>query len=412
MSAASAGADAVQGLELTILMPCLNEAATIGSCILKAKRFLVRAGVKGEILVADNGSTDTSVAIATEVGARVVPVPVRGYGAALITGIQAARGRFIIMGDSDDSYDFERLEAFIEALRQGADLVMGNRFRGGIEPGAMPALHRWLGNPVLSGLGRLMYCDAIGDFHCGLRGFDRDAIRRLNLCCPGMEFASEMVLKASLNGLRIMEVPTTLRPDGRGRPPHLRSWRDGWRHLRLLLLFSPGWLFMVPGMALLILGVFGQLALLPGPLMFSSMGLDVHTLLYCAGATILGLQLLLFGALAKVFAVGQGVLPRSRLIELFLELVPVEAGLIFGGIMVTAGAVLTTSSIAAWDASMWGQLDPSVGMRSAIPAVTLLVTGMQVVFASMFVGVLGLRTHTEQRSTTSAVEAAAAPGRA
>jgi hypothetical protein len=257
-----------------------------------------------------------------------------------------------------------------------------------------------------------MYCDAIGDFHCGLRGFDRDAIRRLNLCCPGMEFASEMVLKASLNGLRITEVPTTLRPDGRGRPPHLRSWRDGWRHLRLLLLFSPGWLFMVPGLAMLLLGVFGQLVLLPGPLMVSSMGLDVHTLLYSAGATILGLQLLLFGALAKVFAVGQGVLPRSRPIELFLELVPVEAGLIFGGMMVTAGAVLTTSSIAAWDASMWGQLDPSVGMRSAIPAVTLLVTGMQVVFASMFVGVLGLRTHTEQRSTTSAVEAAAAPGRA
>ena len=393
-------------------MPCLNEAATLGCCILKAKTFLAHAGVHGEILIADNGSTDGSLAIAQQMGACVVPVPVRGYGAALITGIQAAQGRFIIMGDSDDSYDFERLGPFLEALRQGAELVMGNRFRGGIEPGAMPALHRWLGNPVLSGLGRLMYCDAIGDFHCGLRGFDGEAIRQLNLCCPGMEFASEMVLKASLNGLRITEVPTMLRPDGRDRAPHLRSWRDGWRHLRLLLLFSPSWLFMMPGMALLLLGIFGMLVLLPQPLMMlkATMGLDVHTMLYCAGATILGLQLLLFGGLAKVFAVGQGVLPRSRPLELFLELVPVEGGLILGALMVAGGLVLTASSLAAWDASMWGPLNPSIGMRSAIPAVTLLVTGMQVIFASMFVGVLGLRTHTEKRAAV--LDAAASPGRA
>lgn len=383
-------------LELTILMPCLNEAATLGICIAKAQRFLVSTGVRGEILIADNGSTDGSLAIAQGLGARVVPVPVRGYGAALITGIQAAAGRFVIMGDSDDSYDFERLHPFLDALRKGAELVMGNRFRGGIERGAMPALHRWLGNPVLSGLGRLMYCDEIGDFHCGLRGVDRAAIRRLNLCCPGMEFASEMVLKASLNGLRIKEVPTTLRPDGRDRAPHLRSWRDGWRHLRLLLLFSPGWLFMAPGMVLMLLGIFGQIALLPGPLMLNAMGLDVHALLYFAGATILGLQLLLFGGLAKVFAVGQGVLPRSRPLELFLELVPVEAGLVLGAVMLAAGGVLTVAAFSAWDASLWGPLNPSVGMRSVIPAVTLLVTGTQIIFASMFIGVLGLRTHTPE----------------
>ena len=398
-------------LELTILMPCLNEAQTLATCIGKAQAFLERAQVGGEIVVADNGSTDGSVAIAHRMGARVVPVPVRGYGAALIAGIQAAQGRFIVMGDSDDSYDFANLDPFLDALREGAELVVGNRFLGGIEPGAMPRLHRWLGNPVLSGLGRLMYCQTIGDFHCGLRGFEREAMRRLDLQCTGMEFASEMVLKASLTGLRICEVPTTLRPDGRDRAPHLRSWRDGWRHLRLLLLFSPGWLFMAPGLMLLLLGVFGQLALLPGPLTIRSMGLDVHTLLYCSGATILGLQLVLFGGLAKVFAVGQGVLPRSRSIELFLELVPVEAGLIGGALMVAGGLVLTLSSFAAWDATKWGPLNPSIGMRSVIPAVTLLVMGSQVIFASMFVGVLGLRRHAPN-APPAAPDAVPVPGRA
>ncbi len=389
-------------IELTILMPCLNEARTLGTCIEKAKRFLAASGVIGEVLIADNGSTDGSPGLARALGARVVAVPSRGYGAALIAGIQAAAGRYVVMGDSDDSYDFERLDLFVQALRDGAQLVMGNRFKGGIEPGAMPLLHRWLGNPVLSGLGRLMYRCDVGDFHCGLRGFDREAVLGLHLSCPGMEFASEMVMKASLEGLRVTEVPTTLRPDGRGRPPHLRSWRDGWRHLRLMLLYSPSWLFAFPGACLLMLGVFGQLALMPGMLVYGAVGLDVHTMLFCAGAAIVGLQLVLFGLLAKLFAVEQGILPRSRAAEAFMELVPVEAGILTGVALVAAGAILTVSSVAAWTATGWGQLDPAVGMRTVIPAVTLVVAGTQVAFSAMFVGVLGLRRSATRRSEASA----------
>jgi Glycosyl transferase family 2 len=392
----------VEQPELTILMPCLNEARTLGSCILKAQRFLATSGVAGEILVADNGSTDESVAVAAELGARVIAVPSRGYGAALIAGIQAAAGRYVVMGDSDDSYDFEHLDLFVQALRRGAQLVMGNRFKGGIEAGAMPPLHRWLGNPVLSALGRLMYRCDVGDFHCGLRGFDREAALGLQLTCPGMEFASEMVLKASLAGLRVTEVPTTLRPDGRDRPPHLRSWRDGWRHLRLMLLYSPSWLFMFPGAFLLALGVCGQLALMPGMLVYGNVGLDVHTMLLCAGASIVGLQLVLFGLLAKVFAVEQGILPRSKAAEAFMDVVPVEAGLLIGLALVTAGAILTASSLAAWTASGWGQLDPAIGMRMVIPAVTLVVAGTQVAFSAMFAGVLGLRQGARARSAASA----------
>jgi glycosyltransferase involved in cell wall biosynthesis len=251
--------------ELTVLMPCLNEAATLGTCIAKARAFMARSGVSGEVVVADNGSTDGSQAIARANGARVVDVGVRGYGSALMGGMRAARGRFVVMGDSDDSYDFERLELFIDKLREGYDLVMGNRFRGGIEPGAMPTLHRYLGNPVLTTVGRLLFGSACGDFHCGLRGASRDAMLRLDLRAPGMEFASEMVVKATLAGLRITEVPTTLSPDGRNRPPHLRSWRDGWRHLRFLLLFSPRWLFLYPGFALFVAGAMGMMWLLPQP---------------------------------------------------------------------------------------------------------------------------------------------------
>ena len=239
-----------QPLELTILMPCLNEARTLPACIAKARRFLDTAGVRGEVLVADNGSTDGSQALAMSLGARVVDVPERGYGAALIAGIDAARGRFVVMGDSDDSYDFEHLQPFVDALRGGAQLVMGNRFAGGIRPGAMPPLHRYLGNPVLSFIGRAFFKVRVRDFHCGLRGFERDALLALGLHCKGMEFASEMVVKAALGGLRIAEVPTTLSPDGRDRAPHLRSWRDGWRHLRFLLLFTPRWLFLYPGVVL------------------------------------------------------------------------------------------------------------------------------------------------------------------
>lgn len=400
MAAAMAASEAEEGrvgeaLELTILMPCLNEALTLATCIRKARSFLDRAGVAGEVVIADNGSKDGSQEIARAAGARVVDVPVRGYGAALIAGIGAARGRFVIMGDSDDSYDFSRLDAFVAELRSGTQLVMGNRFRGGIEKGAMPPLHRWLGNPVLSTIGRTLYGGPARDFHCGLRGFDRAAIMELGLCCPGMEFASEMVVKASVHGLSVAEVPTTLSPDGRDRPPHLRSWRDGWRHLRFLLLFSPTWLFMYPGLLLLLAGLFGELALLPGPLTLGAHALDVHTMLYCAGFAVMGFQLVLFGVMAKVFAVQQGVLPMSKGIRLFLEAFSVEAGLILGVVMMLGGVVLTSASLVAWDQHQFLQFDPRVGMRLAIPAVTMLVVGMQLIFASMFVGVLGLREHTK-----------------
>src|ERR1700760_3659962 len=276
-------------IELTILMPCLNEAETLAICIDKARGYLERSGVVGEVLIADNGSTDGSQLIAEEHGARVVAVPEKGYGAALIGGINAARGRFVIMGDADDSYDFENLEGMIERLRGGADLVMGNRFQGGIAPGAMPFLHRYLGNPVLSFIGRLFFSIPVGDFHCGLRGFSRQSMLDLRLQSPGMEFASEMVVKAALNGLRIEETPTTLKPDGRSRPPHLKTWRDGWRHLRFLLLHSPKWLFVYPGLVLIFLGLAGAIALSAGAVRLTSgLELDIHTLTAACFSILIG----------------------------------------------------------------------------------------------------------------------------
>ena len=286
--------------ELTILMPCLNEAETLATCIRKARDFLARSGVVGEVLIADNGSTDGSQAIAVVNGARVVPIAEKGYGSALIGGIRAARGRYVIMGDSDDSYDFSRLEAFVDKLRQGYALVMGNRFKGGIKPGAMPPLHRYLGNPVLTAIGRLFFRSPCGDFHCGLRGFDRQAILDLDLQAPGMEFASEMVVKATIHRLAVTEVPTTLSPDGRSRPPHLRSWRDGWRHLRFLLLFSPRWLFLYPGMALFLGGVGLTGWLLPQARVVGGVNLDIHTLFYASIAVVLGAHLMLFWVFAKL----------------------------------------------------------------------------------------------------------------
>lgn len=387
-------------VELTILMPCLNEAQTLRTCIDKARTFLTRVGVDGEILIADNGSTDGSQQIAVRAGARVIAVDARGYGSALIAGISAARGRYIVMGDSDDSYDFSCLDGFLAELRRGVQVVMGNRFAGGIQSGAMPVLHRWLGNPMLSGIGRLFYGGPARDFHCGLRGFERQAVLALGLRCPGMEFASEMIVKAKIHGLSMAEVPTSLSPDGRGRPPHLRSWRDGWRHLRFLLLFSPNWLFLFPGLVLFLTGAFGELALLPGALPVGRLALDVHTMLFCAGAAVLGTQLVLFSVLAKVFAAQQGVLPTSRGIRLFLDAFTVEAGLGLGLLTALGGLTLASASVVAWDVQQFQQFDPRVGMRMAIPAVTLLITGMQVFFAAMFLGVLGLREHAKPTSTT------------
>ncbi|HEY9721799.1 MAG TPA: glycosyltransferase family 2 protein, partial [Oscillatoriaceae cyanobacterium] len=281
-------------LELSILMPCLNEAETLAICIQKAQAFLRESGVEGEVLIADNGSTDGSQAIASALGARVIHVPERGYGAALLEGIRQAYGRYVVMGDADDSYDFSSLGAFLVRLREGHQLVMGNRFQGGIAPGAMPPLHRYLGNPVLTGIGKLFFGSPCGDFHCGLRAFDRAAIEGLQLRTLGMEFASEMVVKATLHGLRIAEVPTRLAKDGRSRPPHLRSWRDGWRHLRFLLMYSPRWLFFYPGASLVLLGLFLMALVLPGPRHVGMATLDVHTLYVAAGMVLLGVQTLTF----------------------------------------------------------------------------------------------------------------------
>ena len=317
-------------MELTILMPCLDEAETLATCIRKARGFLARANITGEVLIADNGSTDGSQSIAAGAGARVVNIPTRGYGSALIGGIAAAKGQFVIMADADDSYDFSALDAFVERLRARDELVIGDRFAGGIKPGAMPRLHRYLGNPVLSFIGRLLFRSPIGDFHCGLRGFNRAAIQRLNLSSPGMEFASEMIVKATLAKLRISDVPTILSKDGRSRPPHLRSWRDGWRHLRFLLMMSPRWLLLYPGLFLFAAGGIATIAILHRPVIIGGVGLDVHTMLYAAGASILGLQLMLFSILARAIGTLKGVLPLTDRFRAFLSRFTLERGIIVG----------------------------------------------------------------------------------
>ena len=378
--------------ELTILMPCLNEAATVARCVRKAREFLERAAIGGEVLVADNGSSDGSQALAAAAGARVIGVAERGYGAALRAGIEAARGRYIIMGDADESYDFSRLGAFVEKLRQGYPLVMGNRFKGGIARGAMPALHRYFGNPLLSFIGRLLFRVRVSDFHCGLRGFERAAVRRLELSTKGMEFASELVVKAALAGWRIAEVPTTLAPDGRDRPPHLRSWRDGWRHLRFLLLFSPRWLFVYPGLALLALGIVLTSALYFAPLKFRGIGLDIHSMLYASAAALLGLQLCLFGLFARVFAQNAGLLPRHRGLERFLGAVTLERGLAAGLLLLVCGFAWSAAALWEWGEAGFGALEPRVVMRHTIPAATLMVGGMELMLAAFLLSLLRWKT--------------------
>jgi len=372
-------------------MPCLDEAATVARCVRKARGFLERAGIDGEVLVADNGSADGSQALAEAAGARVIAVPGRGYGAALKGGIDAARGRYVIMGDADDSYDFGRLDAFVARLREGYPLVMGNRFKGGILPGAMPVLHRYLGNPVLSFIGRLFFRARVGDFHCGLRGFDRAALLALDPKTTGMEFASEVVVKAVLAGWRIAEVPTTLAPDGRGRPPHLRSWRDGWRHLRFLLLFSPRWLFLYPGLALLLLGAVLTTVLYFTPLHVLGAGLDIHSMLYASAAALLGLQLCLFALFARVSAQNAGLLPRRAALEKLLSMLTLERGLAVGFGAALAGLLWSAAAFWQWREAGFGALDPRVVMRDTIPASALMVGGMEVALASFLLSVLRLK---------------------
>jgi glycosyltransferase involved in cell wall biosynthesis len=375
-------------VELTILMPCLNEANTVEACTQAAHGYLAKSGVHGEVLVADNGSSDGSADLALAAGARVVRVPTPGYGAALMSGIDAAQGRYIIMGDADCSYDFSKLDAYVERLRAGADLVMGNRFRGGIATGAMPWLHRYLGNPVLSFVGRLFFRTHIGDFHCGLRGFSRESVRSLGLITPGMEFASEMIAKAALAGLRIEEVPIALRPDGRGRPSHLHTWRDGWRHLRFLLLFCPRWLFLYPGVVLLLLGVAGLALGLAYPLGEAPVHLGVHTLLYLAGATILGVQFILFAVLTKWIAVLAQLVPEPKWMTRWSSSFTIENGLLVGLAAFLSGLTWSLWLTLDWGRSGFGPLDPLETMRFAIPAVTLMATGMQASIGSFFAGAL------------------------
>jgi glycosyltransferase involved in cell wall biosynthesis len=372
-------------------MPCLNESETLAICIRKARTALETHGIDGEVIVADNGSTDGSQGIAVHEGARLVNVPIRGYGAALLAGIQAADSTYVLMGDADDSYDFSHASRFLGPLREGADLVMGNRFRGGIEAGAMPGLHRYLGNPVLSLIGRILFKVPTGDFHCGLRAFNRESILNLNLHTTGMEFASELVVRCALGGYRIEEVPTTLKPDGRSRSPHLRTWRDGWRHLRFLLLYCPRWLFLYPGVFWMLLGLIGCVWLLPGPRVVHGIVFDVHTLLYAFVAVLLGFQLAAFAVFTKVFAISEGLLPEDPRLNRAFRYITLETGLAVGGLLVALGIGGSVFAVSGWAKESFGALDAGRMLRIVMPAVFALTLGVQIVCSSFFLSILGLR---------------------
>ena len=378
-------------IELTVVMPCLNEAETLARCVDQALSALRENGIQGEVIVADNGSTDGSQEIATAHGARVIAVPLRGYGAALDAGVQAAHGPYVLMADADDSYNFAHIPRFLSELRNGADLVMGNRFAGGIGPGAMPFLHRYLGNPVLSWMGRALFRTPVGDFHCGIRAFSRAAYQRLDLRTTGMEYASEMVVKSSLLRQRMVEVPTTLQKDGRSRPPHLKTWRDGWRHFRFLLMYSPRWLFLFPGLALMVGGFALMAWLLPAERPLGHVNLGVDTLAYAAAAVLLGFQLVFFGIAAKVFATTEGLLPRDESFDRWFRYVTLETGLVAGALLLLTGLGIAISSVMGWAHTGYGPLPPVEMMRHTLPAMLCLMLGAEICFASFFLSLLGLR---------------------
>ncbi|WP_271425082.1 glycosyltransferase family 2 protein [Aequorivita sinensis] len=378
-------------IELSIVMPCLNEAETLAVCINKAQSFFERENISGEVIIADNGSTDGSQKIATDLNATVVNVPQKGYGSALRGGIEAANGKYVIMGDADDSYDFSNLMPYVIKLREGYDLVMGNRFKGGIKKGAMPFLHKYLGNPVLSFIGRLFFKSKIGDFHCGLRGFSKEAYYTMELKTTGMEFASEMIVKSSLKDLKITEVNTILSPDGRSRPPHLNTWRDGWRHLRFLVLYSPNWLFLIPGLLLFIFGIITSSFLLFGTVSIGSVNFGVHTLLFTSGFILIGFQFILFYGLTKVFTVENELLPKSNKYDKLFKLINLEKGLIVGAILVIIGIILSFSAYFDWQAINFGDIENTSTLRSVIPAITLMLLGVQVILFSLFFSILGLK---------------------
>lgn len=377
-------------LELTILMPCLNEAETLEICIKKAKKSLEENNINGEVLIADNGSTDGSQEIAKRNGARVVNVERRGYGSALIDGTKAALGKYCIMGDADDSYDFSNIMPFVEKLREGYDLVMGNRFKGGIEKGAMPWSHKYIGTPVISFIGRLFYHSKIGDFNCGMRGYNRQAILNLGLKCTGMEYASEMIVQANLNNLKIVEIPTTLKKDGRSRPPHLKSFSDGWRHLKFLLLYSPKWLFLIPGLILVLIGLLGNIAFMFDNIHIGSVVLGVHSRLYLGAMVVVGLQMIVFALFAKVYAINSGMHPKEDKMGQVLKKITLEKVLVLGIIFTIVGIALTIYAMVIWKKKSWGELNPTDVMPITIPAVYLIIIGVQVAFTSFVIGVLNI----------------------
>ena len=376
--------------ELSILMPCLNEAETIAVCIEKAQRFIADNSVNGEVLISDNGSIDGSVAIAERLGARVVHAEEKGYGSALITGCREARGKYVIMGDADDSYDFVHLMPFLEKLREGYDLVMGNRFAGGIEPGAMPWSHRYIGNPVLSFIGRLFFHSKVRDFHCGLRGYNRKRIIELGLQTSGMEYASEMVVKAELAGLRITEVPTTLKKDGRSRPPHLRSMRDGWRHLKFLLMYSPNWLFLYPGLLLFLIGLIGSAILVGGELKLFHITLSINTLLYFVFFILLGFQVIMEFLIIKLYAWKQGFLPKKE--TDWTEKINEDVFIFAGMIIALLGLIVSAVAISVWKKSSYGDLIPEQIMRLTIPGAALIALGFQSLFSGFIMGIIKIRS--------------------
>ncbi len=381
-------------LDLSIVMPCLNEVETIEQCLSKAQQSLRELGLNGEIIVADNGSTDGSAEIATELGARVLQIKEKGYGNALRGGIEAAEGKWIIMGDADNSYDFGSITPFIDKLKEGFDLVMGCRLpKGGgkIKEGAMPWKHRWIGNPALSGIGRLFFESSVTDFHCGLRAFTREAYQQMGLRTTGMEFASEMVIKATLQGMRVAEVPITLYKDGRSRPPHLRSWRDGWRHLRFMLLYSPTWLFLVPGIILLLVGTGFNARMQMGPWKVGPFGFDTNTMLVCSMLQIVGLQIFFFGMFARIFATSEGLLPENPSpLSKFFNYFNLERGLIFGLAIFLVGVIKLLQAVLYWKAAHFGAISYPDSLRQVIPAVTLITMGVQVIFSSFFLSILDI----------------------
>jgi glycosyltransferase involved in cell wall biosynthesis len=378
-------------MELSIVMPCLNEAETLATCIRKAQSYLDRSGVSGEIVIGDNGSKDGSQQIATNLGARVIPVPIRGYGAALYGAITAARGRYCIMGDSDDSYDFEKLDAFVDKLRHGYDLVMGNRFQGGIMPGAMPWKNRYIGNPILSTIGKILFRAEVGDFHCGLRGFSKSAFQQMDLRTTGMEFASEMVIKARLMGLKMTEVPTTLSPDGRTRPPHLLPYRDGWRHLRFMLLFSPNWLFLYPGMVAMLAGLAVGGLLLGRSIHINSIRLGLDTLVYCSTFVVVGFQAILFSLLSRMYAIQEGLYPKTARDRKYGQLITLERGLVIGAAILLAGLIAALYAVWEWKQHAFGLLETERIARIVIPSSVALSLGIEIILFSFLLSTFGLK---------------------